>query len=1259
MSHDDDEKVTNDPTPGADQPDAEELPLDLAEFAEAVEFEPSDDVSFDVPPPPEAELGEHTIGMSLADLADIPGLGDLIPSAEPASGIPPLPVESFTRLVEDPSVDTDDLVPIDEAYPAADPASSTSLSARLDPPSGVNITADSSTKLAEMAEAADFDDVADLEDIAVVEPASGWFDSEADELATAEPPVAEATSATGLEPAAPGHQIESSDIFASGPVPSAEAADVSDVIAATTGSIPTAQLEDADDVPFGTTRPSDIALSFNEPPGGSTIAEASDDLPLADEAVDDVPVASAEEVLDSGNLAHAPEIPEIDETMDLGSTPAHHTDASSIMGELAGGTENLIDASGVRIEAPGMGRTLSDDPFFTGASKPEFDLTDLDQQVPPGLTGTDIHLARTEELAPPGSSNLFDATEPDVELPDAGKVDPFADAWAIDQPSLSSGQSSIFTGEKPENSTRTGGSNVPVAVPDPDYTDSVDFSDHPDLSGADSGSFHKGIPPAVPAAEADDDMIDWSAAEGHPESSLSGGASGILSSQFDAPMSGILSRGSKASSEDDDLLEVTAETQPAKSVPHGLKGRPASDPSVEVEWAPDSSDENAPLPSRKSGKGHNRTSDARTSPARPAADAPAKRGLDRVLGLALGLVVGTAVCAGLYLTGTIPNGEKAAPSNGSSTAASGDVATLTASLKEANDKAAAAENDLAAQQKTVSKLENDLKKQGDSVRAIEKQLMAERDMIAKLEKDAQTATDNFLEADKQLTVEKLAVAKLETALKTEKEAVLKTEKELKSEQELVAKLEKDVKAEKDAAVKLETDLLAKLKESTDLVATAEQKRNETLATLETVAKELQAKKLLPAKYDTAALLAATRDAAERATGPNLSTLFPTGMAAVGGNPLTAGQLIDIADRLGKAETDAAKARATLLAAVEKHEAEVKAIKEQQAADLKKIQDQNAADAKKLADTYAADTKKLQDTHLAELKKATDANGIAKLKEAHAAEMKKAGEQFEADKKKLLAEADVIADKLKDAHAKEVKSLELAIETEKQKAALMAKQFQADLGNAVSPAQTLDQWLTILTGLRRPADAEPALAAASKVLATAPPGSEDYAKAQTVHGLALLIKGETETAKTWFVQAKGSAAYKNVAGKAGWAKAADLGLASVDDPLAALRKPVLANKQDKAVGAKYLDAGIQAYRAGRYEDAEKALTEAAWHDDTNPLPWYFLGATHWQLGDTKRAMKDFGDGATREKSRSVTTRSIDLAISPIQGSARDALSGMRP
>lgn len=432
-------------------------------------------------------------------------------------------------------------------------------------------------------------------------------------------------------------------------------------------------------------------------------------------------------------------------------------------------------------------------------------------------------------------------------------------------------------------------------------------------------------------------------------------------------------------------------------------------------------------------------------------------------------------------------------------------------------------------------------------------------------------------------------AKLATDLKDATDKLTVATDKLKDATDLVKTLEKDVKAADEAKVAVEKKLDAEEKA---------RKASDTLVA--SLAKELQAAKLLPEKFDAAELLAAQKTAADRAAGPNLTTLLSPAMMVVGGGGLSAGQLLDVAERLAKAE----------------------------------------AGARAAADKLVAETKRLAAEH---------ADATTKLKDAQALELKKAADKAADDAKK---QADDFAAKVKD--------LEAAVAKEKETRDAQAAQFKKDLGNAMSPAQALDLWLPLLVELRRPADADPALATAEKALAAAAPNSEDAAKARTVAGLASLYKNELAVAKMQFQAAKGSPAYEPAAkAKKLWALAADVGLDSVSDPLAPFRRPPELPKRDPVVAARFLDAGVKAYKEGRYADAITALTDSTKADPAGAVAWYFLGASRWASGSTDAARDDFRQGAVREGESIVPTRVVNAALSPIQGPARDALTAARP
>ncbi len=455
---------------------------------------------------------------------------------------------------------------------------------------------------------------------------------------------------------------------------------------------------------------------------------------------------------------------------------------------------------------------------------------------------------------------------------------------------------------------------------------------------------------------------------------------------------------------------------------------------------------------------------------------------------------------------------------------------------------------------------------------------------------------------------------LMTNLKDATEKLTTASRDLKDAQALVTKLEKDVKAADIAKLAVEEKLIAEEKArvtAQNNLAATEKAREASDAVVASLARELQTAKLLPGKFDTAELLAAQKAAADRATGPNLATLVPPGMMAVAGAGLSSAQLVDVADRLVKAELAA-----------------------------KVASDRLAIETKRITTEHADAMKKLAEVH---------ATNVAKLKDDQTAELKKAADEFAADAKKL---ADGFDAKMKD--------LQLAVAKEKEAKEAAVAQFKRDLGNAISPNQALDLWLPLLIELRRRSDTDPALATAEKVLASAPAESEDAGKAHTVAGLAFLFKGDRAAARMQFQRARTNPTHAPArAAEKLWATAADIGLESVTDPLALYRTPIELPKRDTARAARYLDAGIRAYKEDRFADAMTALTESTKADPTNPVAWYFLGSAKWARGMTDQANDDFRQGAVREAASNKTTRTITESLTVIQGAPRDALTAARP
>ncbi len=511
-------------------------------------------------------------------------------------------------------------------------------------------------------------------------------------------------------------------------------------------------------------------------------------------------------------------------------------------------------------------------------------------------------------------------------------------------------------------------------------------------------------------------------------------------------------------------------------------------------------------------------------------------------------------------------------------------------------------------------------------------IYANKNIADLIKKEGTEKALNELAAAQKKAVE---AVKLMADLKEATVTLTKAETALKEAQDKFALKDKERIANEAKA----RDELVKAEEN---FVKAERSRKHVEDLVASLAKELQAAKLLPEKYDTDALLAAQKSAVLRATGPTLTGLLSPGMMAIGGAGLSTGQLIDIAERLAKSEVAAKNA-------AEKLATETKRLTTENATEVKKLKEGHAADVKKLTDGYATEMKKLMDTY---------AMSTAKLKEDQVAELKKMTDKFAVDLKKLTDDNAVAAKKLADGFEGKIKDLEAAVVKEKAAGEAMLARLRVDMGNAVSPAQTLDLWLSQLTELRRVADADPALANTKKVLAASAPDSEDAAKAYTVAGLALLLKGNMSEAKELFLVARSSPAYKTAAGKE-WVKAVDIGLASVTDPLAPYRLPVEKPKRDLKIAARSLDLGINAYKAGRYTDAVTALIDSTKADPTDPMAWYFLGAARWATGAIDQAKEDYRQGGEWEKLSSLLARTISDNLEPIQGAARDALSVARP
>ena len=485
--------------------------------------------------------------------------------------------------------------------------------------------------------------------------------------------------------------IESSDIFTSGPIPMAAGTEHSDVIAATAyGAItPNPSVKPA--------HPSDVAITFDQPPGGSTIgdAAAAGDLPVAEE----VPDEFASELEESPVLPHPPSVH--DSVTDYGSTPIATPDASSILADLSDPGEITIEeSSAVRLEAPGVASTHTSD------EGTEFDLTISDDPVHPDLAAADAAFDdEATDWQQQSDSNLFanpNTTSAEINLDDEGVVAPINPNLRSDDPSLTSAPSSIFTGGKPPgpsgSKSGTGGpssDSVRIGRPPEEEDAAVEFSDHPEAEPESSSAVllgPKGRPrPAgkvdfnesakaklSPAKPVDDDpdsgRVDWSAAAladsdeatvGFPQDLIGASPEEILKH---------LQKKSKESKPDDDRTRVERE-RPAKK--GGGKGKPVgkdeSDPSVEIDWMAGSSSEEPAIapdvygtaaPKKEKGKGKDKKKDEakRPEPRRESKEGARQGKGGWVGGTVLGMVIAGSASAGLYFAGVIPNVQPGATS---------------------------------------------------------------------------------------------------------------------------------------------------------------------------------------------------------------------------------------------------------------------------------------------------------------------------------------------------------------------------------------------------------------------------------------------------------------------------------------------------------------------------------------------------------------------------------------------------------------------
>ena len=344
--------------------------------------------------------------------------------------------------------------------------------------------------------------------------------------------------------------VESSDIFSSGSSRLPKSPEGSDVISATSGGPGAPGKADAPD------RASDIAITFDLPPGGSTIdsGDGSGELPVADEVPSD------------SSLFNSPQ---------YGGTPEPTQDSSSILSDLSDpGDITINDSSAIRLESPGVGRT------HHPSSGTEFDLTIGEGEIPPELLEA-AEAAEAGDLRRPKrpASDPDTRTVPEINV-DEGRVRPIDARLRPDDPS------SIFDSINDPVVFRRPGDTQPT-----EDDAAVEFSDHPDDKNKESSSssslFGPTKPPgrkrsirplseadfqlpAEPAEPDDSGVLDWQANEVEPP----------------ADSSNILLRGGKpVEQRTEPVPDPTSPTRPAPASGRSKAARPLTgDAGQETGW---------------------------------------------------------------------------------------------------------------------------------------------------------------------------------------------------------------------------------------------------------------------------------------------------------------------------------------------------------------------------------------------------------------------------------------------------------------------------------------------------------------------------------------------------------------------------------------------------------------------------------------------------------------------------------------------------
>jgi hypothetical protein len=107
------------------------------------------------------------------------------------------------------------------------------------------------------------------------------------------------------------------------------------------------------------------------------------------------------------------------------------------------------------------------------------------------------------------------------------------------------------------------------------------------------------------------------------------------------------------------------------------------------------------------------------------------------------------------------------------------------------------------------------------------------------------------------------------------------------------------------------------------------------------------------------------------------------------------------------------------------------------------------------------------------------------------------------------------------------------------------------------------------------------------------------------------------------------------------------------------RPVMPDVANPLLAEAHYAAGLRAYFAGRFADAESAFTGAVEADNQDARYFYFLGLSRLALNKPNEANTDFEEGARLERDNHPARKVVSTALERIQGPPRQSLNRFRP